>query len=116
MSAELLTRGRIVWVDLSPARRREQQGHRPALVICNDDYLRVVPDLVSVVPLTTTDRGWPHHVAVRGSRTDLPEQSFAMTEQPRTIARQRISKQGGMADETTLSQVDRWLRDFLDPP
>jgi mRNA interferase MazF len=110
-----LSRGAIVWVDLSPTRGREQQGHRPALVICNDDYLEAVPDLVIVVPLTSVDRGWPHHVRVEGAETGLPQVSFAMTEQPRTISRGRITRCSGAADASTMATVDRWLTDFLAP-
>lgn len=111
-----LRRGAVVWVDLDPTRGREQQGQRPALVICNDDYLRAVPDLVIVVPITTADRGWPHHVAVGGRSTGLSKPSFAMTEQPRTISRERITRQSGAADRDTLAAVDRWLQDFLSAP
>ena len=111
-----LSRGAIVWVDLDPTEGREQAGARPALVICNEDYLGAVPDLVIVVPLTRADRGWPHHVTVEGPRTGLPRRSFAMTEQPRTIARQRITGRSGVAPPAALVEVDRWLRDFLAPP
>lgn len=110
-----LRRGALVWVDLDPTRGREQQGE-PALVVCNDDYLSAVPDLVIVVPLTTTDRGWPHHVPVSGQQTGLPRQSFAMTEQPRTVSRERVVRRAGVADEATCGAVDSWLRDFLFPP
>lgn len=113
MTANSWSRGTILWVDLSPTLGREQQGTRPALVVCRDDYLRVVPDLVIVVPLTTVDRGWPHHVPVGGPRTGLPTPSFAMTEQPRTLSRQRVTRRCGVSDASTLDQVDRWLRDFL---
>lgn len=41
-----LRRGAVVWIDLDPTRGREQQGQRPALVICNDDYLSPVPAAV----------------------------------------------------------------------
>lgn len=111
-----LRRGAVVWVDLDPTRGREQQGQRPALVVCNDDYLRAVPDLVIVVPITTTDRGWPHHVTVGGRSTGLSKPSFAMTEQPRTVSRERITRQSGAADADTLTAVDRWLQDFLFAP
>jgi len=106
-----LRRGALVWVDLDPT--RGQQGERPALVVCNDDYLAAVPGLVIVVPLTTADRGWPHHVPVTGEHTGLTRTSFAMTEQPRTIARERVVRHAGRADAATCSAVDQWLRDFL---
>lgn len=110
-----LGRGGIVWVDLNLTQGREQQGHRPALLVCNQDYLLAVPDLVITVPLTSVDRGWPHHVAVTGEHTGLTRASFAMTEQPRTLSRSRISRHGGVADVRTLELVDQWLADFLTP-
>lgn len=107
-----LFRGRIVWASLNPTRGREQNGHRPVLVIVSDDYLRTVTSLVVVLPLTTADRGWPNHVPVTGA-TGLPGPIWALTEQPRTIARTRIIGLGGIADAGTLARVDTYLRDFL---
>jgi mRNA interferase MazF len=109
-----LQRGSVVWVDLDPVRGREQSGHRPAIVISSDGFLANVPDLVVVLPLTTTDRGWPHHVRVAGVEVRLKRPSFAMTEQPRTISRSRIIRRAGTAGAQTMSQVTQWLRDFLD--
>jgi mRNA interferase MazF len=108
-----LRRGAVVWVDLSPTRGREQHGQRPALVVASRGYLDSVPDLVIVVPVTSVDRGWPHHVAVTGDRTGLAKASFAMTEQSRTISRERIVRRAGVVDADTLMAVDEWLRDFV---
>lgn len=36
-----------------------------------------------------------------------------MTEQPRTIDRERITSIVGRVDDDTLRDVDRWLRVFL---
>lgn len=108
-----LVRGSIVWVHLDPTRGREQQGNRPALVVASDDYLASVRDLVIVVPLSSVDRGWIHHVPVEGEATGLRKLSFAMTEQPRTITIERIVRQSGKADDQTMFAVDAWLRDFM---
>jgi mRNA interferase MazF len=110
---EPLTRGAVVWVHLDPSRGREQAGTRPAVVLSSNDYLAAVPDLVIVVPVTTRDRGWPHHVHLGGRELDLPRASFAMTEQPRTISRHRITGHAGHADETTMNAITVWIRDFL---
>lgn len=108
-----LRRGTVVWVDLDPTRGREQRGTRPALVISSGGYLQSVPELVVVVPLTTVDRAWRHHPQVGGPRLRLARPSCAMTEQPRTIARERITGTAGQVDERTMAEVDVWLRDFL---
>jgi len=112
--ASSLERGAIVWVDFDPTAGREQRGTRPALVVSSTDYLASVRDLAVVVPITSVDRGWPHHVLVEGNRTGLSKPSFAMTEQPRTISTIRITRGTGAAGTDTMRHVDQWLRDFLD--
>ena len=106
-------RGTIAWADLDPTRGREQAGRRPVLVVSSDGYNASVPNIVMVVPLTTRDRGLPHHVLVRGEGREMPQVSYAMTEQVRTIDRQRLAAVVGIADVATMSAVDSWFRDFL---
>lgn len=105
--------GQVVWVNLSPVVGSEQAGHRPAVIISSNDYLASVPNVVIVLPLTTRDRGLPHHVRV-GGVPGLEEHSFAMTERPRTIDRRRISRYAGRVDHETMRQMRSWLDDFLD--
>lgn len=106
-------RGDVVWVELDPVRGREQAGRRPALVIASDLYLEQADTLAIIVPATTTQRGWPNHVLLRGSGLTLAEPTFAMTEQPRTVTRERLVGSAGSVDRTTMHEVDTWLRDFL---
>lgn len=107
-----LLRGSIVRLDLSPTRGREQTGRRPALVVASRGYLDAVTTLVIAVPITTVDHNWPNHVALRG-RTGLTRPGWAMTEQPRTVSRDRIERVLGLADGATLADVDLYLRDAL---
>ncbi len=86
------------------------------LVIASDVYLEQADTLAIVIPATTTDRGWPNHVRLRGERLDLPQATFAMTEQPRTVTRDRLVGELGIVDSETMREVDRWLRDFLALP
>ena len=112
--AEPLSRGTVVWVRLDPTIGREQAATRPSVVVASDGYLGAVPELVIVVPVTTTDRGWPHHVRLAGKHLTLPDAGFAMTEQPRTISRGRITGRAGVVDTETLLAINNWIRDFLD--
>lgn len=109
--AELLT-GDVVWLAPDAAVGREQSGRRPALVVAGADYLATVDTLAIVVPITSVDRGWPNHILVEGS--SLPQASWAMTEQVRTISRDRIVERGGRATDETVLAVRGWIRDFLD--
>ncbi|SII12828.1 growth inhibitor [Mycobacteroides abscessus subsp. abscessus] len=102
-----------MWVNLDPTVGREQAGRRPAVVVASSGYLAAVTELAIVVPATTTDRGWPQHVQLAGSSLTLDRPTFAMTEQPRTISRQRIASVAGTVDNTCLALIRQWLNDFL---
>jgi len=107
--------GDVVWALPDPAVGSEQSGRRPAVVVAGDDYLEQVTRLAVVVPVTRSDRGWPNHVRLTG-RTGLPAESFAMTEQIRTIDRRRIQQVAGRVDAATQQAIAGWLSDFLGMP
>lgn len=83
------------------------------LVIASTGYLEAVTTLTIVLPITTTDRGWPNHVRVDGP-SGLHRPSWVMTEQPRTLSRHRLSAVAGAVSEACLEAVRTWLGDFLD--
>ncbi|MCL2736888.1 MAG: type II toxin-antitoxin system PemK/MazF family toxin [Propionibacteriaceae bacterium] len=109
-----LAQGMVAWATLDPVLGKEYAGHRPVLVIATDDYLSLVTDLVIVLPITTVDRGWPNHVPVPPTAA-LPEPSWIVTEQPRTIPRGRITRSGARVDADTFAEVQQWLDIFLRP-
>lgn len=109
----VLAAGVVAWVDLSPARGREQDGHRPVLVVAGAAYLGTIDSLVLCVPVTSVERRWPNHVAVEGP-TGLAVPSWAMTEQIRSVSRGRLTRVSGQVDCTTLIRVRRWIADFLE--
>jgi mRNA interferase MazF len=108
--------GSVVWVQFSTTVGREQKGSRPAVVIASRGYLAAVPGLVIVVPATTRDRRWPHHIRLSGSQLDLPKPAWAMSEQPRTISHSRLGADAGRIDTGCMRQLVRWLDDFLHHP
>ena len=61
-------------------------------------------------------RGWPNHVMLTGQNLNLPGATYAMTEQPRTVARERLFDIAGMIDVAVMREVDEWLRDFIAVP
>ncbi len=85
-------------------------------MVSSDGYNATIPNVLIVVPVTTRDRGLPHHIRVRGPQLRLDRPSFAMTEQPRTIDRQRVAALAGDVDQATMRDVEGWLRDFLALP
>ncbi|OBY32187.1 type II toxin-antitoxin system PemK/MazF family toxin [Mycolicibacter kumamotonensis] len=114
--ASELRRGMVVWTELDPVRGREQAGRRPALVVASDLYLEQADTLAIIVPATTKGRGWPNHVLLQGPGLTFGGPTFAMTEQPRTVTRERIFDVIGTVGSATMREVDSWLRDFLGLP
>jgi mRNA interferase MazF len=108
-----LALGIVAWASLEPVRDREQGGHRPVLIVSSTGYLDAVTTLVITLPITTTDRGWPSHIRVDGP-SGLDRPSWIMTEQPRTLSRDRITGIAGQVSPECLAQVRTWLADFLD--
>jgi len=108
-----LAPGVIAWAALEPVRGREQGGHRPVLVVASVGYLDAVTTLVIALPITTTSRGWPNHIRVDG-RSGLDRPSWIMTEQPRTLSRERLTGIAGTVSTDCLASVKAWLGDFLD--
>lgn len=113
MTEAELAPGVVAWASLEPIRGREQGGHRPVLIVASAGYLDAVTTVVIALPITTTDRGWPNHIRVDGP-AGLDQPSWIMTEQPRTLPRDRLTAIAGQVSEGCLASVRMWLGDFLD--
>lgn len=113
MTASDLAPGAVAWAALEPVRGREQGGHRPVLIVASQGYLDAVTTLVIALPITTVDRGWPNHVRVDGP-SGLDRPSWIMTEQPRTLSRDRLTGIAGEVTDECLATVRTWLGDFFD--
>ena len=108
-------RGEVWLADLSPTRGREQTGQRPVLVISADPFNRSAAGLVIVVPFTTRIRGIPTHVEVRPPDGGLQDLSFAMCEQLRALAADRLaSRPFGTVSSAVLRTVEDRLRLLLE--
>lgn len=112
VSTDSLQAGDIWWAEISPTEGREQSGRRPVVVVATEEYLSLVDTLAIVVPVTTTDRGWPNHVRFT---IPTPQETtcFAMTEQVRAIARTRLVAPIGHVDPAILQSLRDWIHDFL---
>lgn len=105
-----LAPGDVVLVDVDGI-GREQAGLRPAVVVSSSDHLQVVDQLVTVIPCSRTDRDWPNHVMLTGEH-GLPQATFALTEQVRTIDRARLRRRTGAVDADCLRDICEWMRDW----
>ncbi|MDR0481659.1 MAG: type II toxin-antitoxin system PemK/MazF family toxin [Cellulomonadaceae bacterium] len=90
---DTIRRGDVVWASLSPTQGREQGGHRPHLVL-SDERLHRTRGIVIAVPMTSKARPWP-------TRIPVGPNSFAISEQPRTLSLDRITKVEHTGFDTT---------------
>jgi len=95
-------KGDFIAITLDPQCGHEQKGRRPALVVSNTLFNERT-GLAIVCPLTTTDRGYPFHVAV----IDNPRvKGFVMVEQVKSIDyRARQIKSIGTSSDALIDEV-----------
>jgi mRNA interferase MazF len=109
-----IQRGEVWLADLNPTRSREQSGQRPVLVVSADPFNQSPAELVIAVPFTTRKRGIPAHVEVRPADGGLRDLSFAMCEQLRALAADRLtSGPFGNVSPAVLRTVEDRLRLLL---
>lgn len=101
-------RGEVWLAALDPVVPGEQGGVRPVLVLSTSAFNNWPVGLVVVVPITTRDRGFVHHVEVGGGGLDRA--SFAMPEYVRSIVQRRLRRRLGRADRATVADVSDWVR------
>lgn len=104
----ILIRGDVWEADFDPVRGREQAVRRPALIVSADVHNQGPGQLVTVLPLTSRDRRLPLHVAIQPPQGGLGLPSFAMCEQARVFAVERLLRwRGSVAAETMEAVEDR---------
>ncbi len=109
-----IRRGEVWLADLNPSRGREQTGQRPVLVVSADAFDQSPAGLVIAVPFTTRRRGIPTHVEVRPPDGGLRDLSFAMCEQLRALAADRLAPGPfGSVSPAVLRAVEDRLRLLL---
>lgn len=101
--------GEVYWADLGATLGREQAGTRPYFVVSSRAHLREVDTLITLSPCTGRDRGWINHVPLTG-QVSLRRPAFVMTEQIRTVTRDRLLRRIGIADDACVRDVAHWIR------
>jgi mRNA interferase MazF len=104
-----------VWLaDLGQPIGSEQSGKRPCVIVASELHCRFPIAMTIVVPLTTVDRGLPHHVAVASPASGLRSASWARVEDIRSISHARLGPGPlGILDAAEQRAVSRALRMML---
>ena len=95
-------KGDFVAVTFDPQSGHEQRGRRPALVVSNTLFNEHT-GLAIVCPITSTDRGFPFHVAIRN---DPEVTGFVMVEQVKSVDfHARKARRIGRVSDGVLEEV-----------
>lgn len=101
-----MKRGEIYYADLGKTYGSEQGGIRPVLLISNDIGNRYSPTVI-ILPFTSKNKvKLPTHVDVPRRESGLPKDSTLLTEQVRTIDKQKIIDKCGQVSDDVLMLVD----------
>ncbi len=107
------SRGEVWQVDLRPARGREQDGPRPAMIISEDAFNHGPAGMVIVIPITSRNKGIPSHVFVPKGEAGLTLDSYIKVEDIRAISKERLAEYKGDLRDARIGEVERWLRVLL---
>ena len=99
-----VTHGQVWSVTLDATVAHEQRGVRPCLVVSTDRFNALPIRQAIVVPLTTRERGFPHHIAVADDG-GLNRSSWAMCEAVRAVSLERFGRLISTADSPTLAAI-----------
>lgn len=105
-----IRRGDIYYADLGSGVGSEQSGIRPVLIVQNNMGNRHAPTVI-VAPITSQLKAntQPTHVYLN-TRCGLKTKSMVLTEQIRTVDKQRLREYVGHLDEDASALVDEALR------
>jgi len=105
----------IMEANLDPVAGSEQKGIRPILIVSNEEFNQVMPN-VTVLPLTSTKRRlYPSEVFLPQGKAGQPMDSIIMAHQIRTISKQRLQKLiGHLEDPQLRDEVCVAIREHLD--
>lgn len=107
---QIIERGDLFYADLSPVTGSEQGGVRPVVVIQNNVGNKYSPTvIVTAVTSKMTKAMLPTHVYLKEETSGLKQDSVVLTEQIRTIDKNRLREYIGHLGEIQMEHVDKAL-------
>lgn len=106
-----ISRGDLIYADLSPVIGSEQGGVRPVLVIQNDIGNKFSPTtIVAAITSVKNKSNLPTHVKIGDKSSGLPKESVILLEQIRTIDKKRLKDKIGRVSDDFMKTIDEALR------
>ena len=111
----MLTSGDIVDLGLGTPKGREAGRHRPVVVVTAQEIIDESANVVQVVPLTTTIRGFGSEVEIHAGETNgLEADSAAQCQHIRSVSVDRVESVRGNVGAVTLAEIREVLSLILD--
>jgi mRNA interferase MazF len=111
----MLTSGEVVVADLGEPVGREAGFPRPVVVVTAQVVLAQGPNVVHVVPITTTRRGFRSEIDLDPDATNgLASPSAAQCQHLRAVSIDRLGDSLGVVGPTALLQIRETVADLLD--
>lgn len=111
----MLTSGEVLVADLGEPVGHEAGFPRPVAVVTAQVVLAQNPNVVHVVPITTTRRGFRSEIDLDPDDTNgLTEPSTAQCQHLRAVAIERLGDSLGTIGPAAVSQIRETLADLLD--
>lgn len=102
-------RGEVWIVNWNPARKSEQAGRRPTLIIQNNIGNEKAPTTI-VAAISSTVKRYPMNVEVRPPEGGLKQSSIVKTSQILTISKERLEKRLGRLSQALMDEVDNAIK------
>ncbi len=113
----MLTSGDVVELDLGTPSGREAGLRHPAVVVTAQRILDAGPNVLQIVPLTTTVRSFGSEVVLEPDpENGLNDPSAAQCQHVRAVSAGRVERVRGHVGSTALSQIRETLGLILDIP
>ncbi len=113
----MLTSGDVVHLDLGVPEGREAGFRHPAVVATAQRILDAKPNVIQVVPLTSTVRGFAAEVTIEPDRDNgLRNQSAAQCQHIRAVSIGRVDQVIGNIGSAAVTQIRDTLGLILDIP
>ena len=113
----MLTSGDVIQLDLGVPEGREAGFHHPAVVITAQRILDAQPNVIQVVPLTSTVRGFAAEVTIESDNINgLQNQSSVQCQHIRAVSTRRVDQVIGNVGPAMVSQIRDTLGLILDIP
>lgn len=111
----MLTSGDVVDLDLGVPAGREAGFRHPAVVVTAQEILDESANVIQVVPITSTLRGFGSEVRVTAdAKTGLNADSSAQCQHIRSVSVDRVESIRGNVGPATLSEIRQVLGLILD--